>query len=165
MQQQRFQERVRIIAGSLAAFLRQFSVPNPLDTDELQMDRIRMTAEAINSQIDVKASNEEVKHRVSCCFEYIVRTFKGNAWPSPAHFADAMRETVPKQVGNQEPARNLPHPPSMSLREIRWRKNYEGAKYHLSPEENEIAKTQPIPRCEREHHEAVMSELVFSNYG
>lgn len=122
-----------------------------------------MTAEAINAQIDTNASNEQVKQRADTAFAHIVRTFKGSAWPSPAHFSEAMRETVPRKEVSAEVSQQWTRPPEMSLRELRWRRNYEGAKYHLSAEENEIAKTQPIPRCEREHHEAMMDRLEYQS--
>lgn len=90
MQQMTLQARARLIGAELASFLRQFSTPNHLTDEALQVERVRATAEAINARIPTDFVEDSVRDRVGRAFRHILATHRGSGWPSVATFVEAM---------------------------------------------------------------------------
>lgn len=110
----RFTQRVKLITGEVTKFLRQFTIPNQLDTPELQLERIGNIAEEVNSIIPGQADDNQISALFLEMKKQIMRTYRGSSWPSVALFVESMKEVekqrrtgeAVKRIGSDEPFDN-----------------------------------------------------------
>ena len=103
MEQRKFQDRVRLVTGELTRFLRQYSTPPQLDTNDLEFERVRLLAEDINSEIASDLSSEGIRDKLHDTFSELRKSYRAHQWPSSAHFIDAMN----KAKNRRRPAASL----------------------------------------------------------
>jgi hypothetical protein len=113
MEQGKFQARVRLITGELVRFLRQYSTPPQLDTDELELERVRLLAEDINSEIPSDLPEEGIRDRLMAMFSELRKTYKAHQWPASAHFIEAMDRANRRRIDQRK---SLPSSPKIEAK-------------------------------------------------
>lgn len=156
-----------MITKRLLAFLRQFSTPHQLDTPELEMERVRITAEAINSRISADATDDQVVSRMESALETLVRSHRGASWPSPAHFVEAMDQVAPPRPVEARPEQITDF--NMSPRRRRFLNLYRlrgiDPKYVIRPDERGASLTGRMCNEEWRRHVSAMARLNGREYG
>ena len=84
-----YETRVATIARALNTFLRQFKLPDHLD-QETAVQRIRMTADAINKRLPNSLHPADLEARLSEAFVKVLETTKGKEWPAVEAFVSAV---------------------------------------------------------------------------
>ena len=84
-----YESRVATIARALNTFLRQFKMPDHPD-QETALQRIRMTADAINKRLPSSLHPSDLDGRLSDAFVRVLETAKGREWPNVEAFICAL---------------------------------------------------------------------------
>ena len=80
-----YEKRVSTIARSLNTFLRQFKMPDHLD-QETGLQRIRLTADAINKRLPASLHPVDLEARLGELFVKVIERHKSREWPMPEAF-------------------------------------------------------------------------------
>jgi hypothetical protein len=95
-----YESRVATIARALNTFLRQFKMPDHFD-QETALQRIRMTADAINKRLPASLHPGDLEARLSEAFVSVLEKHKGREWPNVEQFVSAV-ETRPQHTAEPE---------------------------------------------------------------
>lgn len=94
-----YEARMSRIVAALNDFLRQFRAPEHMD-ERAALERIRLTAEAMNKRIPAGIDHEGLADRLSDIFVAVIEKHRGRDWPNVEAFASAIKPT--KSDGNPD---------------------------------------------------------------
>lgn len=95
-----YEDRIRSITSQINLALPRWQRPDHL-TNEAALTVLRDMAEAVNARISASLPLSAIEGRVERCVRNLIETYRGRAWPTPAHFVDAMAasaEPVEREV-------------------------------------------------------------------
>jgi len=121
-----YQNRMSQIVAALNGFLRQFKTPEHL-TDQTAMERIRMTAEAMNRRFPSGLDQDALAERLTETFVTVLEKHRGRDWPNVEAFVTAMPKFNAVSVGVDSNAR--------------------GKRSELSAEELSVLERQVLPKA------------------
>ena len=94
-----YEARISRIVAALNDFLRQFKAPEHMD-ERTALERIRLTAEAMNKRLPAGIGQEGLADRLSDAFVAVIEKHRGRDWPNVEVFVSAVRG--PRPEGNPD---------------------------------------------------------------
>lgn len=116
-----YEARMRLITGMVNTFLgRRYQTPSHLDA-EGKLATIRDMAEEINAHISASSNQSALVERVEACFKALRKSYTQRAWPTPAHFSQAISEAnkVVRQLTGETPSGDARSPDEISAERIK----------------------------------------------